>query len=394
MSGDKKIPGIDGLVDALNRGRGRSAAEAVKGAPDGTGAAAQQQNQRDDSSPYQSPFTRPVTDQSGLPIVGRPPIQQWPLGPMVLELPPDPGLDVRRLFQSAFNSETLNVTPEMAAAMAAWQAASLGDHQIRTFVEGLAFSHQQLLNGYNSLMHDYQELVKLLHDKGIIEAHVAEWAVSWMPSNDGVHTHMGEHGDRLLTIRPVVYRRSDADGSLTVFSHPNQVTGEEPTKEGFLVEIQGQWIVDGDRLIRAEREHVEVFETVDEAMEVEPPPDQFSRAACKNLWLGLSVWQRFWILSSVLHPDLHEHLVADDQRPEGPTEDELSELLDGDLATASPDGKMVAPTSLASVLALVSIDDGFDGFDALIKGGSLKLEAWAADSIARATKSGYVELQD
>ncbi len=211
---------------------------------------------------FAAPGERTVVDQeTGVPLLGRPKLQSWPLGPFNLELPPNPNLDPRALFNHAYSHPTLSVeTREMSAAMVAWMASSIAFTQLAAHHNSLLEAFQNLWQDHESLKADHQALLVQLGKAGIIDVHFDESPVEGDPWQEGPDGALyARYGSAIAQIRRVLYVEVGNNGHKAVVdaTHGESIEG---TQEGYQLLIDGR--------------PVGLFDDIEEAKTFTPEDDE------------------------------------------------------------------------------------------------------------------------
>jgi len=206
---DKKIPGVDDFASQI-RSKPKVPTKEEQEQAQRSGASAQQQFHLDPNDPYAAPAQRQVTDPgTGLPIVGRPPLQGFPIGPFMLELPPDPNLHARVIFDEAWSGEVFALdTKADVRSLAAWQASSLALAQVAGYYNQLVGAMNDLWNRHQELEADYQALLVKLDEKGVIDIHIDDdgdiAGDAWQEGPDG--NLYARYGSTIAMIHAVAYK--------------------------------------------------------------------------------------------------------------------------------------------------------------------------------------------
>jgi len=192
-------------------------------------------------SPFEAPYQVPVLDPgTGVPIIGRPKLDRYPIGPINLDLPSDkPALRMDQLFRRVFSGGNLDVSkPEMQLALSCWMATSKDLSILRTQIQQLG----AVINNMQQAMADLQaetadmrlERFKFrqeLRHQGLYES--SQEDTEWQQAEDGRYVRFLEDV-HLVAIRVGVLRHPS--GELVVFDYAQleNVDGADP---GWI----GQW---------------------------------------------------------------------------------------------------------------------------------------------------------
>ena len=182
--------------------------------------------------------TQVVDQETGVPLLNRPKLNSWPLGPFRLDLPPHQNLDPRALFAHAYSSPTLSIeTKEMSAAMVAWMASSMSFAQLAEAHNTMIGAFQELWQSHQSLQADYQGLLMQLSKKGIIDITIEEGVMEGDPWQEGPDGSLwARYGSAMAQIRRVLY--ADVNGHKAVVDAP-EGTPVEGTRDGYQLLING-----------------------------------------------------------------------------------------------------------------------------------------------------------
>jgi len=192
-------------------------------------------------TPFDAPHQVPVLDPgTGVPIVGRPKLDRYPLGPINLDLPSDkPALRMDQLFQRVFAGGNLDVSsPAMQLALACWMATSKEVSILRTQIQQLSAVINNLQQGVAdaqehalALRMEHATMMRFLRHHGLLEPPRPD--TEWEEVEEGRYARFFEDV-HLEAMRVAVFRHPS--GELVVFDY-DQIENVQSADPGWI----GRW---------------------------------------------------------------------------------------------------------------------------------------------------------